>query len=268
VTSSSTARSRPLLAGAVLTAAVVATASTSLLAGAAAAAPAPEPADVTAPTFVVSPNTGLAVKDAVQLVFSEPVRGVSSSTVTLRSTPVAVQAAPDGRTVTLVPTTRLLAGAPYTVQVSPEVTDLAGNAVAVAAKTVTVNPLLDDWSPAVSLTGRWQRLVSSNAVTRTYSRSVPTPTRPTGASVAVYGSGVELKGCVGPANGVLELWADGARVARVDTYRTYSGCGVVLARAAFKGGTGIHRLQLKGVGAKNAKSKGTAVAVDAITAIR
>ena len=224
--------------------------------------------DGTAPSFTATPATGLAVTGAVKVVFSEPVRGITATSIGLRSTPVTVQPSTDGRTVTLVPQARLLAGATYTVQVAPTVTDLAGNPVAAATKTVAVNPLLDDRSPAVALSGYWQRLVASNAVARTYSRSVPTTARPTSASVAIFGSGVEVKGCVGPANGVLELWADGVRVARMDTYRTYSGCGVVLARTALKGGATIHRLQLRGVGVKNARSTGTAVALDAVTAIR
>ena len=265
MTSSAPARPRPTRCSvAALMTAVLTAGLTPLLGGTAAATT----ADSTAPTFHAVPSTGLAVTDVVTLTFSEEVRGISEATVGLRSTPVTVRPGTDGRTVTLVPKARLLAGAPYTVLVSSQVRDLAGNPVAVGSAAVSVDPLMDDRSPAVSLHGSWQRLVASNAVDGTYSRSVPTASRQTAATTAVYGSGVELKGCVGPANGVLELWADGARVSRIDTYRSYSGCGVVLARTPLKGGTGIHRLQIKGVGAKNAKSKGTGVAVDAVTALR
>jgi len=224
--------------------------------------------DSVAPTFTATPATNLAVNGSIKVVFSEPVRGITSTSIGLRSTPVTVTPGTDGRTVTLVPTSRLVPGATYTVQVAATVRDLAGNAVTPASKPVVVNPLVDDRSPALGLSGSWQRLVASNAVARTYSRSVPTAARPTSAQVAIMGRGVEVKGCVGPGNGVLELWADGVRVSRIDTYRSYSGCGVVLARTALAGGTGLHRLQLKGVGAKNTRSKGTAVAVDAVTAIR
>ncbi|MDT7724169.1 MAG: hypothetical protein QOI21_745, partial [Actinomycetota bacterium] len=51
-----------------------------------------------------------------------------------------------------------------------------------------------------------------------------------------------VTGCVGPADGVLEVWVDGTKRARVDTYRSYSGCGVRLARLATAAGQ--HRVQL------------------------
>ena len=60
---------------------------------------------------------------------------------------------------------------------------------------------------------------------------------------------------------------DGVRVTTVDTYRSWSGCGVVLARTAFKA-AGAHRVQVVGTGAKHPASRGTAVAVDAVTAVR
>lgn len=266
MTSPPSARSRSrLTAAAVLATAVVAGGLTPLLAPAASAATA---LDTTAPTFAAVPATGLAVGDAVQVVFSEPVTGISASTIGLRSTPVTVRPGTDGRSVTLVPKARLLAGAPYTIQVSAQVTDLAGNAVVVREQRVTVDPRMDDRSPAISVGGGyWQRLSASNAVGRTYSRSVPTKSRQTIATFAVFGSGVEVKGCVGPGNGIVELWADGALVSRHDTYRSYSGCGLVLARTPLKGGATIHRLQLRGVGEKNAKSRSTAFTLDAVTAL-
>ncbi len=63
------------------------------------------------------------------------------------------------------------------------------------------------------------------------------------------------------------MWADGRRLSRVDTYRSYSGCGVVLARATFAS-AGMHRLEVRGTGTKAPRSRGTAVAVDAVTAVR
>lgn len=273
MTSSISPRHPSRLAGiAVLASAVVASGLTPLLPGAATAATLPSspavvgPVDSTAPTFRTVPATGLAVDGSLRVVFSEPVRGISADTVGLRSTPVVLSPAADGRSVVLMPRARLVPGATYTVNVAPEVTDLAGNPVATGATPVRANPLADDRSPALTLSaGTWSRLAASNAVGRTYTRSVPTA-GPSVVSVAVFGRGVQVKGCVGPANGVLEVWSDGAHVAGVDTYRPYSSCGVVLATPLLSGAPGLHRVQLRGVGAKNARSKGTAVAVDVVTA--
>lgn len=273
MTSSTSPRHSPRLAGiAVLASAVVASGLTPLPGAATAATLTSSPADVgpvdsTAPTFRTVPVTGLAVDGSLKVVFSEPVRGISADTVGLRSTPVVLSPAADGRSVVLTPRARLVPGATYTVNVAPQVTDLAGNSVATGATPVRANPLVDDRAPALSLgAGTWSRLAASNAVGRTYTRSVPTAGSPSVASVAVFGRGVQVKGCVGPANGVLEVWSDGAHVAGVDTYRPYSSCGVVLVTPVLSGGPGLHRVQLRGVGAKNARSKGTAVAVDVVTA--
>ncbi|CAA9335960.1 MAG: hypothetical protein AVDCRST_MAG16-1522, partial [uncultured Frankineae bacterium] len=91
--------------------------------------------------------------------------------------------------------------------------------------------------------------------------------RQTSAGVVLHGRAAEVRACVGPANGLLDVYADGRRVARVDTYRSYSGCGVVVARPTFAT-TGTHRVQVNGIGAKSVRSRGTAVGVDAIVAIR
>ena len=224
--------------------------------------------DASAPTFTVTPNGNLAVGGSVTVTFSEPVRGVSGSSVTLAGAAATVTTAPDGRRVTVTPRSRLTPGATHAVSVSGDVTDLAGNAVVSRAAVVGVDPLVDDRSPAMGLGGAWQRLLASNAVAGTYSRSVPTPTRKTAATVALHGRGAEVKGCVGPANGVLELWADGVRLTRIDTYRSYSGCGVRLTRAPFATVDGFHRIQVRGVGVKNVRSKGTAISIDAITAVK
>lgn len=223
--------------------------------------------DATPPTFTVTPTSKLAVNGTLRVVFNEPVTGISSSSITVAGTPASVTAGADGRSATIAPNSRLLPGAAYIVSVSPDVADLAGNRVVPSPVKVTVNPLVDDRSVAMGLGGSWQRLSASNAVNSTYSRSVPLPARQTAATVALYGRGAEVKGCVGPANGVIELWADGIRLTRIDTYRSYSGCGIVLTRAPFKTGDGAHRIQVRGVGVKNVKSKGTAIGIDAITAV-
>jgi hypothetical protein len=72
----------------------------------------------------------------------------------------------------------------------------------------------------------------------------------------------------GPRNGTADVYVDGARVKRVDSYRSYSGCGIVLTRIGFTTAGGAHRVQITGTGLKNTRSKGTAVSVDAIIAVR
>ena len=223
--------------------------------------------DQTAPTFSVTPTAKLAVDGAVRVGFSEPVVGVDASSVSMGA-PAIVAASADGRSVTLTPTGHLIPGATYPVEVTAAVRDRAGNAAVRRVVPVSVDPVVDDRSPAMGLGGAWSRLAASNAFAGTFSRSIPTSSRQTAATVALQGRGAEVKGCVGPANGVVELWADGIRLTRIDTYRSFSGCGVVLTRAPFHSGAGFHRIQVRGIGVKNGKSTGTAISIDAITAVR
>ena len=223
--------------------------------------------DGTAPTFSVASANRLAPRAAVTVRFSEPVLGADARSVTLSGAPARLALAADGRTATLTPLRPLVPGAGHVVRVGAPARDRAGNPVTAAGVSTVVDPVVDDRSPALALTGPWQRLSATNAVGGTWSRSVPSPAGRTAATVVLQGRGAEVKGCVGPSSGMVEVWGDGRRLSRVDTYRAYSGCGVVLARATFTS-AGVHRLELRGTGTKSPRSRGTAVAVDAVTAVR
>lgn len=223
--------------------------------------------DGTAPRFSVTASA-LGADGRLLVRFSEPVLGIGPRSVVLGGTSSTVTSSADRRAAVVRASRRLLPGAPHSLTVTSAITDRAGNPVAASKTSLRVDPLVDDRSASMAVSGRWTRLLASNAVSRTFSRSIPTVSGPTSASVVLFGRGAEVKGCVGPANGILEVWADGVRVKRVDSYRSYSGCGVVLTRASFPSGTGVHRIVVKGVGAKGPRSKGTAVAVDAVTALR
>ena len=222
--------------------------------------------DATPPTFTVTPAT-TSVNGPVKVSFSEPVVGVSASTVTLAGASASLAVSADRRTATLTPRTRLRPGALHGVSVTAAVTDPAGNPVVARTVGVRVNPVADDRSPSVLLAGTWARLGASNAVAGTYSRSVPTSRAWAVASVVMSGRGFDVKGCVGPTNGIVEVWVDGVRVQRFDAYRSFSGCGVTFARTTFVKGPGVHRVEVRGTGAKSARSKGTTFGIDAISAI-
>jgi len=228
---------------------------------------APQPDDVVAPTFTVAPATAVAVDAAITVTFSEVVTGVDSGTLRLRSTPSTVTPSGDGKTFALRAARPLYAGAKYIVEASPKIMDAAGNAHVPQAAPVTVAAVVDDRSAGMRLLGSWSRLSASGAAGGSYVRSVPTRTRWSATHTAVFGGGAIVKGCVGPGNGILEVWADGQRVAVVDTYRAATGCGVVLATGRFPRGTGLHLVEVRGLGGKNRASSGTAIAVDQVVAL-
>lgn len=222
--------------------------------------------DVVAPTFALAATQDLPVDASLTVTFSEPVSGVTSGTLRLRHTPSTTTALGDGRTFTVTANALLYAGAPYAVEASPAITDEAGNAYVPAPVAFSTAGLVDDPSAGMVLLGPWNRLSASGAVGGSYVRSVPIPSRWSATHTAVYGGGAEVKGCVGPGNGIVEVWADGQRMARVDTYRPATSCGVVLAAGRFPAGPGLHLVEVRGMGESSGRSTGTAMAVDAVTA--
>jgi hypothetical protein len=232
-----------------------------------AAAPVTTPPDVAAPTFTVTPTEAVEVDGALLVTFSEPVTGVDSGTLRLRGTASTILAGSDGTSFTLRAARPLYAGAAYVVESSPRIADAAGNAHLPQAVRVTASALVDDRSPGLRLLGTWSRLSASGAAGGSYVRSVPIRTRWTATHTDVFGGGVQIRGCLGPGNGILEVWADGRRLASVDTYREATGCGVRLASVRFPTGTGLHLVEVRGLGEKRRASSGTAIAVDAVTAL-
>lgn len=254
-------RPRARLAG--LAAAAVAASALTTVAGGTAAAQ--EAADTTPPTFTVSPTEGLGPDATVVVTFSEPVLGVTSGTVRLRVTPSTITPVGDGKSFELKANSLMYAGAPYTVEASPAITDEAGNAYVPAPVELRTAAKVDDLSPGLQLLGTWSRLGASGADGGTYARAVPTTSAWAVTHTLVYGSGAEIKGCVGPGNGIVEVWADGGRLARIDTYRSSTSCGVVLAEGPLP--AGLHLLEVRGMGEKSRLSRGTAMAIDAVTAL-
>ena len=93
---------------------------------------------------------------------------------------------------------------------------------------------------------------------------MPTTTRPTSATTRGYGTAVRIVSCKGPASGQLDVYVDGVKKAHVDTYRSYSGCGVTVA--SLTGLTAsVHTVQVRGLGVRASASRGTSVALDQVT---
>ncbi|MDP9101254.1 MAG: hypothetical protein M3N21_03800, partial [Actinomycetota bacterium] len=158
------------------------------------------------------------------------------------------------------------AGGSYQLTLSPAIKDLVGHSAVPSGSVATVGLTLDDPSPGIVYAGNWAARFSSNALGGGYHRGLPTPGAQTSATASFFGSGVIVGACAGPGNGIVDLYIDGTRRARVDTYRSYSGCGVVIGR--FYGlGRGLHRVQFRGVGLHQAASRGSAVGLDAFRAL-
>ncbi len=220
--------------------------------------------DATPPTATVT--GGPRVDAPLTVRFSEPVRGVSGSSVTLvPAAAAALRVALDGRSATLVPARTFTPGQTYTVRLGSGIADVAGNTLVPVTGTAAMDKLVDDGSRALAYAGAWGARSASNAVGGGFRVSTPAMKAQTAATVTLAGKGALVTGCVGPAGGMMDVWVDGSKRGRVDTYRSFSGCGVRLARVALP--DGVHRVQVRGVGLKRAASKGTTVSLDAVTAL-
>ena len=226
---------------------------------------APQTIDATPPTLVVSPLEDAPVDGSLTVTFSEPVDGVADGTLRLRSTPSTVTPVGDGRTWKLTAKATMYAGAPYTVEASPKIVDKAGNGFVPKAVVLKTQALVDDRSGGLRRMGEWSQLAASGAVGGTYLRSTPTASAWRIAQVSTFGTAVEVKGCVSPEGGIAEIWSDGRPLAKVDTFRGATSCGVVLYSGPAGPGL-LHTVEVRGTGAKSPASKGTALMVDAVTA--
>jgi hypothetical protein len=214
--------------------------------------------DTTPPKVISVSPTSVAVNGKVKVVFSEPVTGLGAGALTL--SPAAAT------TVSNVTSTSALLrpGARYTVRVSSAVKDLAGNVAVATGPAFSVNALADSTSPAVSYAGSWRTLSSSNAVGGSYRLGTSTSTSKAKATVLFTGVGVDVTACLGPANGYVDLFVDGVRKTRVNTYRSFSGCGIKVA--SLTGLTrGNHTFAFVATGSRSSASRGTSVAFDAVT---
>ena len=224
--------------------------------------------DHTAPVVAsTSRLTTIAPQASLTAKLSEPVTGVSAATAYLLPTaagasPVPARVSLSGTTVTVDPTAPLPVGGTYTLVLTGGIRDLAGNALATVKKAVTVDPVVDDGSAALTYAGSWSTLSSSMVADGTYRRASAAGAT---ATVSTSGTGVRVYGCRGPSGGRFELRVDGVARATVDTYRSYSSCGTLGEVTGLRAGT--HTVQVKVLGTRTSASGGTGVGLAGLRAL-
>jgi len=221
--------------------------------------------DNTAPTLLsVSPSVKVGVTQPLTLKFSEPVTGVSASSISVSPAVGYTVTVLTSTTARLTPSPRWLPGATYTVTPTSVVKDTVGNSAATTGRSFTVNPLVDNPSPAMSYSSGWRVLSATNAVGGTFRSASPTSTSRPFALMTFRGTGVSLTSCLGPSNGYVELLIDGVRKVRASTYRSFSGCGIKVATVTGLP-RGLHQVKVLAVGAHVSASRGNNVSLDALT---
>jgi hypothetical protein len=212
----------------------------------------------------VSPTTKLAVDGTITVTFSEPVKGVSTTSLTLRAAgstaplagTVATPTTSPG-TATFRPTSPLIPGQYYDVVADAGITDLMGNAIVPATTRVRAVQALENTSPAVS--HRWDVDGATAASGGAY---ISSKLGGTTATFTFTGTDVKVIGRASAGGGNADVLIDGVRQAgisfynRTDVYKKlmYSKSGLSNAP---------HTLTVKVLGTKAAAASATNVDIDA-----
>ncbi|MGH7164138.1 MAG: kelch repeat-containing protein [Nitrospiraceae bacterium] len=134
----------------------------------------PQPADTTAPTVgQVSPSTGATGVDLTQIIgvrFSEPVdvRTLTATSVTLSggasAVPATISPGESGLMVFLVPTAPLSPGTTYTVSLTANIKDTAGNALTpfTSQLTTVAAPTITSFTPPSGTAGTTVTISGTN----------------------------------------------------------------------------------------------------------
>lgn len=231
--------------------------------------------DPVAPTATVLAPAGLA--DPIRVGFSEPVRGVSPETLTLRvgakdaaldatvvcrSLDGAITDCATGRVVTarLQPAVPLVLGQHYVVTVDPDgaaapIVDRAGNPVAATAVPFRAATTAGQVAPGTRY--RWGAVADTRALGSSYLVD-----RRAGASVtyAFTGNAVTWYTAVGPGMGFARVLLDGRAAGTFDQYG--SAFDTRVERRFGSLGAGMHTITVTALGTHRSASSGSRVVVD------
>ncbi len=225
-----------------------------------------------APYARISSASGFGLGAPLVVDFTAAVRGVTASSLKVldasgRTVPVAIDELTDQR-YHVVPTALWTAGQRYKIVVTTGVTDAHGRTVKVFPRVVRASTVVDSASAAmrkVDGTQPWRTVMASDAIGRSYLRATYTSGTRSAVSAKVVGSVLYVRGCKSPYGGYADIYVDGTRKARVNLYRSYSGCARVWRSGELPAKQ--HTVSIVVTGLKHAASKGKFVAVDSIRAL-
>ena len=228
--------------------------------------------DTTPPTVTTkSPETTAGLTETFTMQFSEPVAGVSGTSLRVfaqgSATPVpgTVDVAPTAgaaTSATWTPTSRLMPGQTYSVQFAPAIHDVAGWPLSAPTWQVRGDPNVENTSPAV--VEAWDPDDSAKASgghyisSRTKDSSARlTFTAPSSGEVSVHGMRL-------PSGGYADVFLDGVHQTKASFYAASLQRARVFHKTGLTPGSS-HTLELRVLGTKPAASHGTWVALDSIS---
>ncbi|NHC14019.1 Ig-like domain-containing protein [Motilibacter deserti] len=222
--------------------------------------------DVDTPQLSIGASDGLALTGAVPLAFSEPVTGVTTSTVgVVGEDGVRVRGVVSrvgDTSYAFTPAAPLVANTRYSAWVAAGVLDLSGKPAVASATAVRTTGVVDSASKAlVRVRGGWRTVTASDATGKSFLRVAAVGAKPAVRAV-VRGTKVTVQACRSTRSGTVAVAVDGKRRAVIDLYKGYSSCGTV---ATLKAAPGKHTVVVAATGKANKRSRGKDVTVDAIS---
>lgn len=214
---------------------------------------------------------GFGLKAPLTVSFDAPVDGVASSSLRIVSAtsggavPAVVEQTGD-TTYTVTPTGTWSAGTPYRVAVTTAVVD-ADNTVPATASAATVRASTTVDSSSVALTKHtgdygWTTLSASTALGGSYllSNDNKATSARSYVQASLQGTKLYVYACKGTTSGKAGLYVDGALVATLDLYNSYTTCGRIATITL--GSASAHSVRFAPLGIRNARSTSTAVRFD------
>jgi hypothetical protein len=193
--------------------------------------------NATGPTVRITTKNGVSVKGPITIQLSEPINGVSKSTVQLvpSSSDNAVNgslALGSSSTIYLFkPSRPLVPGETYSLRLSPTLVDGNGNSAVVAGDGVTTDDIATASNPAWNYSSGWVKHTASGARSGQYFAAK----KGHKASIVVVGNKAKLYGCKGPTFGKIAVTA-GGETQTVSEHQSFTKCGVAIWHSALSSG--------------------------------
>lgn len=220
--------------------------------------------DATVPTISGhAPTSGASLTGPFTITFSEPVQGVTTSSMKVHAERANVDVAgtvarPSPTTATWTPNARLVPGERYRVSFTTAIHDVAGNPLTATYYFVRATTTVENTS--IALQRRWDvdaRAIASGGkyiVSRlSGSRTELTFTATAGQTVSVYG--IRL-----PDGGYADIYLDGVKKTTASFYAATATRARVYLSGPLTAGT--HTISIRPKGTKPAASTNSWVAVD------
>lgn len=229
--------------------------------------------DAGVPKLAIKTGSGFGLGDKVVITSDKALSGVNSNTLGVmvkNGTKVdGTVKEIDSKTWEFTPAGKWVANAPYLAWAAAGVT--AGNGQSPVSDGVVRRPsgLIDSKTSSLKKVDGdfpWKTLSASDAVGKSYvaAKHKKASAKVPSVSAKFGGTKVSLVACKSDTSGFADIYLDGAKVKSVNLYKDSSRCGEVWSKTGLT--DGVHTLEVKVSGKKDAASGGTYVAVDAVKA--